>query len=240
MNSSTLKRAFTLGCLLCLALPVACGDDDDDAPGTAGKGGSAGSSGTSGSGGGGRGNTAGSPSDAGAGMELPPGLSDEPSTEECGAETCESAQAAGVYYVDPCCGAGDACGLNTGFLSLVGAQFTETCQLHDQPGTDEGFCAAATGLKVPFQGREVDIDPFPGCCRPDGTCGVVVNDVTVGGVLPLAKLGLGCVEAAPFFNGVSKRCDDDSGAGGGGGTGSGEGGGGAVPSSMAGNGGANP
>lgn len=178
MNSSTtLKRVFTLGCLVCLALPVACGDDDDDAPGTAGRGGSAGSSATAGNGGGGRGNTAGSmAADAGAGTELPPGLSEEPSTEECGAETCESAPAGGVYHVDPCCGAGDACGLNTAFLSLVGAQFTETCQLRDQPGTNEGSCASATGLKVPFQGNEVEVDPFPGCCRPDGTCGVVVKD----------------------------------------------------------------
>jgi len=228
MKSLSIKRAFTLGCLVCLALPLACGDDDDGAPGAAGKGGSAGSAGkgsTSGSGG--------RAGEGGAGTELPPGLSDEPSTLECGAETCDSEAVAGLYHINPCCAADSACGLDTTFLAAVGAQFSEVCQAHDQPGTDEGSCPAVTGLMVPVQGVPLPLEAFPGCCRPDGTCGVVVNDVRAG--FPLATLNLGCVDAAPFFEGRARRCDEPAGgAGGGGGAG---GAGGAVTSGEGGNGG---
>lgn len=235
MKAFSLSRALTLGCLLCLSLPLACGDDDDDNVGAAGKGGSSSTAGAAGKGGastagtagtGGRATqpTAGDGAGGGGGAGLPPGLSEEPSTKMCGAETCESSQAALVYYVDPCCAANDACGLDTTFLSLVGAKFTDTCQAHDQPGTDEGSCPDATGLTVPYNGSDIDVDSFPGCCRPDGTCGVEVNEVTSNGFLPIASLGLGCVEAAPFFGGRVRRCDD-MGVGGAGGAGSTDGGG---------------
>lgn len=231
MKSSTLKRAFTLGCLVCLALPIACGDDDDDTPGTAGKGGSAGSGGNPATGGGGKGDSAGmAPGGGGAGVDLPPGLSTEPSTEECGAETCESSAVAGLYHINPCCAPDGSCGLDTTFLESVGAKFSELCQAHDQPGTDEGSCPSATGLTVPVRGVELPLEPFVGCCRPDGTCGVVVDEVNAG--FSLATLNLGCVEAAPFFEGRVRRCDEaTAGAGGGGGAG------GAVTSGEGGNGG---
>jgi hypothetical protein len=241
MASPSLKRVFTLGCLVCLALPLACGDDDDDSPAAGGKGGSAGStSGSAGKGGSTSGSGGRAPTDGGAPDELPPGLSDEPSTKECGAETCESSAVAGVYHINPCCAADDACGLDTTFLAAVGAEFSEVCQPREQPGTDEGFCPEVTGLTVPVQGIPLPLEPFPGCCRPDGTCGVVVDEVRSG--FPLATLNLGCVEAAPFFDGRVRRCDEPPGGAGGGGAGgavnSGEGGnGGPAPD---GNGGANP
>lgn len=162
----------------------------------------------------------GSASEAGAGpmTMLPPGLSDMPSTTQCGVDACESAQV-GPVYVDPCCDASGACGLTTSFLALVGAKFEDVCQAHDQPGAPSDSCGSASGLKVPFQmgGATimVSLDPFAGCCRPDGTCGVVVNQVTTaGGLLPLADLGLGCVDAAPFAGGQVTECGADPGAGG--------------------------
>jgi hypothetical protein len=53
----------------------------------------------------------------------------------------------------------------------------------------------------------VPLDPFAGCCRPNGTCGVVINQVTTGGgKLPIADLSLGCVDAAPFAGGLVTNC----------------------------------
>jgi len=240
MKSYSFTKAVTLACLVGLSLPIACGDDDDDTSGAAGNSGTAGTSSTAGTAGKGGGATAGTgtggePGAAGKGgtggaTMLPPGLSDTPSTESCGADTCNSAMAGPSVYVDPCCTSGDACGLDTGFLSLVGATFKEVCQPLAQPGDLDDSCDAATGLTVPFQvgGNTlmVPLDPFPGCCREDGTCGVVVDDVTSGnGKLPIGQFGLGCVDAAPFF-GKTTSCGGGSGGAGGAGAG-GDGSGGA-------------
>lgn len=227
MQSFSFAKALTVGCLLCLTLPVACGDDDD--------------SGTTKPGAGGEPNgSAGQPStDAGAGgattAALPAGLSSSASTKECGAETCDSAKAGPAVYVDPCCASGDACGLNTGFLSLVGAQFKDVCQAHAQPGDPDTSCADASGLIIPFesggQTLMIPIDPFAGCCRPDGTCGVVIDKITSGGgKLPIADFELGCVDAAPFFKGQVSMC----GAGGAGGSGGADAGGAAAGGAAAG------
>lgn len=219
MKSLSSRRALTLALAACLLLPVACGDDDDDTTGpTAGTGGSAlagaagepisdDRGGTDAGLGGGGGSTS---------MMLPPGLSTMPSTTTCGADSCSSAKAATVY-VDPCCTDTDSCGLDTGFLSLVGAKFTETCQAHDQPGTPDATCPDASGLMVPVQSQMLTLDPLVGCCREDGNCGVVVDKVTVGGVIPIGDFGLGCIEGAPFF-GKTIKCGE-LGAGGAGGAG---------------------
>jgi hypothetical protein len=236
MKSYSFTKALTLVSLVGLSLPIACGDDDDDMAGTAGTAGASGTTGTAGTAG--KGGTAaagagagGDPGTAGTGgtTMLPPGLSDMPSTESCGADTCNSAVAGPSVYVDACCTGAEACGLDTGFLSLVGASFKEVCQALAQPGDLDDSCQAATGLTVPFQvGANtlmVPLDPFPGCCREDGTCGVVVDDVTSGnGKLPIGQFGLGCVDAAPFF-GKAAACGGAIGGSGGAGAG-GDGGGG--------------
>jgi hypothetical protein len=174
----------------------------------------AGRSGVSGSGG-----TGGTGGGTGGATSLPDGLSSMPSTKECAAETCQSAQALTVY-IDPCCTPDDACGLSTAFLGLVGAHFTETCQARMQPGELDEGCPMATGLKVPAGNSEIELDPLPGCCREDGTCGVVVDEVASKiGHLKLATFGLGCIEGAPFFDGQVTPCSGAGGAGGAGGSG---------------------
>lgn len=231
MQSFSFAKALTVGCLLCLTLPVACGDDDDSSPTKPGTGGE-----PSGS--------AGQPStDAGAGgamtASLPPGISSAASTKVCGAEMCDSAKAGPSVFVDPCCATGGACGLNTGFLSLVGAQFKDICQAHAQPGDLDTTCADATGLIIPFesggQTLMIPIDPFAGCCRANGTCGVVVDKITSGGgKLPIADFELGCVDAAPFFKGQVSNCAT-GGNGSGGAAAGGNGSGGAATGGAGGN-----
>lgn len=188
--------------MICFALPVACGDDDDNKnpstkPTEAGSnaGGQAGSGQGPGEAGAG----------AGGGAQLPPGISKDPSTIEC-SSACSSAKvgALGTFvYVDPCCaGADKACGLSMDFLKAGGAEFGESCQPKDQPGEPDMACPNSAAAMVPVSGRMVALDPFVGCCRPSGTCGVLVNDVTFGnGLAALGQLSLGCVDAAPFFPG---------------------------------------
>ncbi|HYQ16780.1 MAG TPA: hypothetical protein VEQ58_13505 [Polyangiaceae bacterium] len=220
MKSFSFGKALTLAGLLCLSLPVACGDDDDDtSPGnTAGSAGSSsGSAGKSASGGGGTGGKPTTPSEGGTGgggAELPPGLSNDPSTTTCGADKCSSVKAVNVY-VDPCCTSSDGCGLQTGFLDLVGAHFDEACQPLAQPGELDATCPDATGLMVPSGTTSFALDPLPGCCREDGMCGVVVDRATIGGGgISIATLGLGCVDGKPFFNGEARQCGAGGGSGG--------------------------
>jgi hypothetical protein len=220
MKSFSFAKALTLGCFVCLALPIACGDDDEGTPKPNNEAGSdGGGAGPMGMAGAGDGGTPAAPM-------LPPGLSSDPSTETCGAETCESAAVAGgAVYVNPCCATDNACGLDTGFLSLVGANFDPKCQEKGQPGDVDTECPSAMGLMVPFQGTTISLDAFAGCCRDDGKCGVVINNVTSnGGKLPIAQFGLGCVDAAPFFDEAPASCGSAGGSGSGGAGGMGAGG----------------
>ena len=134
-------------------------------------------------------------------VPLPPGISDKSKTAACGAETCTSASV-GPIYIDPCCAA-DGCGLDTEFLTLVGATFKDQCQAAHQPGVPDSACPTTASSSVPyvFSGQTimVPISGFAGCCRDDGKCGVVVDDVASPLLGKLATLGLGCVDSAPFF-----------------------------------------
>jgi hypothetical protein len=226
MKSSSFAKAVALGCLVFVALPVACGDDTSNPNPTpsagAGAGGEfveeGGTGGVVGAGG------------AGGAVPLPPGLSETPSTVEC-STSCESAKVgagAQVVYVDPCCAGPDmdTCGLTTTFLGLAGAIFKETCQAKNQPGDVDAACPTPPAAAIPFMGATATLDEFPGCCRADtGTCGVAVNKVSIGGgLVPLGDLQMGCIDSAPFFDGTpGKAC----GAGGGGGAGGAAGAGGA-------------
>lgn len=230
MKNFSFAKAFTLGTLLCLALPVACGDDDDSSsPNT-----------------GGTANTGGEPaSEAGAGgaapAMLPPGLSATASTKMCGGDSCASVKVlpAPSLYIDSCCDATDGCGVNTGFFSLVGAQFKDACQSQAQAGDPSDSCAPVTGLKVPFEMAGttvmVPLDPFAGCCRTDGTCGVVIDNVTSsGGKLPIANMNLGCVDATAFTGKAAVKCSGETGMGGAGGMSSGGADAGGAPATPAG------
>ena len=76
----------------------------------------------------------------GADAGLPPGISGSSKTVACGAEMCESAGVPKAsLFIDPCCTAG-ACGLDTAFLGLVGATFTDKCQAKGQVGEVDETC----------------------------------------------------------------------------------------------------
>jgi len=213
MKSTSLAKAFTLSTFICFALPVACGDDDDNKPG--------GPMSEAGSNAGGEANAA--PSDGGAGgaAQLPAGISSMPVTVEC-SSSCSSAKVGlgmQFVYIDPCCAEADgACGLSTDFLQADGSH---ACEPRNQPGAADPSCANSESVEVPFGGQKVKLDPFVGCCRPSGMCGVLVNNITIGsGFVNIGDLSLGCVDAAPFFPGQEPvPCTGAEGGGGGGGAG---------------------
>lgn len=135
---------------------------------------------------------------------LPPGVSDAPRTIACSpSEKCSSAPI-GPVFVDPCC-ADDGCGLDTGVLALSGATFADRCQAEDQPGVRDASCPTSPPTIVPFPSGEqtimVPVSGYVGCCRDDGRCGVMLDAISSPVVGPISKLGLGCVDSAPFFDG---------------------------------------
>ncbi|HEX2877281.1 MAG TPA: hypothetical protein VHP33_38795 [Polyangiaceae bacterium] len=62
------------------------------------------------------------------------------------------------------------------------------------PPTSAPFPSGDTTVAVPING-------YLGCCRDDGTCGVLLNELSSPAFGVVSKLGLGCVDSAPFFNG---------------------------------------
>jgi hypothetical protein len=196
-------------------MPLACGDSEENpnpSPNAGGEGGEPASSG-------------GGPASSGGGPVgmLPEGISDTPETIECSDESCTSARVglgADSVYLRPCCTETDnSCGLSTAFLEEVGGTFEESCQPKDQPGEEDPACPSPAAAMVPVGGAMLALDEFPGCCRPNGLCGVVVDAVTLAG-LPLGALELGCVDAAPFFPGEEPvPCGEGIGGAGGSGAG---------------------
>jgi hypothetical protein len=227
------------GLWLALVAPAwsvaACGETNrhDEHPSTAGQpaGGATAGQPPNGRAGGGTGATPpidGAGGGGGNGPALPPGLSDVPIVVECGADMCASV-AVGPVFVEPCCAA-EGCGLETEFLALVGAAFAESCQPRNQPGNLDRACPTSSASSIPFdtggQTIMVPISGFAGCCREGGTCGVVVDDVRSPLLGNLATVGLGCVDAAPFFPGAAPAACGPASGGSGGSGGSGDGGGG--------------
>jgi hypothetical protein len=234
------SRSITLvGSVLSFVLPFGCGSSDrkqGSVPAARGTGGASGSaaapSSAAGAGGvAGAGAGAGGKSGGGAGrsasagaagaLMLPPGISDMPKTIECGGN-CSSATlgvATLSYYVDPCCGGEnrDQCGIDTTFIAATGTG--SSCALKNEPGELDGACPSSNSTAIPGMSTPLMFDPLLGCCRPDGSCGVMLNRVTTGGgVISLAQLGLGCVDAAPFFPGEPPvRCGQSASGGEGGG-----------------------
>ena len=220
MKSFSFGKALTLGCLVCLVLPVACGDDDDTTakPGTGGEPGAAGQSATEGGAGG------------AAPALMVPGTSDMTKTIKCGTAMCSSVKTIipGPVYVNPCCAgdAGDACGVDTQFFGILKTGFKEVCQAVHQEGPVDTGCPDSAEQMIMVQGAPFSVPGFAGCCRADtGTCGVVIDQIPVTGIpLPFAAPMLGCADATPFFapGTVAKACGaGGNGAGGGGGAGPG-------------------
>jgi hypothetical protein len=140
---------------------VACGDDEDDGgtAGTAGMGGSGGSGGSTGGTGGSTGGTGGMGGTGGAttgGMGGSGGMMAMPMT--CGSNTCNPITTATMAVLPACCVTGtNACGVYT---DMAGTQCTET----GQDGVLDESC--------PSEKNALNADT-PGCCRPDGKCGLM-------------------------------------------------------------------
>jgi hypothetical protein len=229
MKAFSFPKALTLGCLLCLSVPVACGDDESNpkpTPSDAGAGGE-----VSGTGG------VPSTTEGGAGGDGPmlslPGTSTTSKTVTCGTTMCKStATLLPTLFVDPCCTADDDCGVATQFLGLLQASFPADaqCQPKMQAGDLDAACpdSAEQMVTVPGVPSAVAVPGFAGCCRADtGTCGVVVDDITTP-FGSFAKPQLGCVDSAPFFGQkAGAACGAAGGGSGGAGAGGGSGDGGA-------------
>ena len=89
---------------------------------------------------------------------------------------------------------------------MLGATLPAGCQPLAQPGTVDTSCPASP--KVPLGSTGLEI-AFPGCCRPDNVCGYQVD-----GIPGLLKIGLGCIDSAPFLDGGSPQTCGDIGAAG--------------------------
>jgi hypothetical protein len=222
---------------------VACGQTDHrDDPNAAGQpsGGTSATGGTTPRGGTiGRGGTA-PTTEGGEGGTVPvmiPGISQMPVTVVCGGKACDSVKTlAPNVFVDPCC-AGDACGVNTQFLAGVGAAFPEQCQATGQVGARDAECPTSAAQVLPVMGMSLPVPGFVGCCRAEtGTCGVIVDQITVSG-FPFAAPQLGCVDSAPFFANEPGAACGDGHAGGAGAGGAGSGGAGGAGAGGAGAGG---
>src|SRR5262245_60485285 len=113
MKMFSFARALTLTTLACLALPVACGDDDDSSPMNPPVGGS--------DAGGEPGNTP--TPEGGAGGAAPgivlPGTGTTSKTITCGDDDmCKSTPTLlPTLFVDPCCAADKSCGVSTTFMA---------------------------------------------------------------------------------------------------------------------------
>lgn len=209
------------GALLVIGAP-ACGGNSSETQASAGSQASGGSGARTGTGTGGsmtiaRGGSgssaAGKPGTAGSGAA--------PTTVSCGTATCDSVVIPIVDVTVPGCCADPAtsrCGLDSSALPTSGPTFSEVCQPLAQPGTADTSCPLSPKVPIEFGGVEVQ---FPGCCRPDHTCGYKLDKIA--GVI---QVGLGCVDATPFLEGGTPQSCGGVGAAGAGGDGGGAGAGG--------------
>jgi hypothetical protein len=228
MKSISFAKALTLGCLMSLAFPIACGDDDDDGPGP-NVGGDGNSAGEPGSGGTGNMMTAGGEGGGTPALVIP-GTSPTSKTLQCGGDDCKSTTTLlPNLFVNPCCTEDNACGVDTEFMVVLQASFPDQCQPKNQPGELDAACPASAAKTLPVNGKNIPVPGFAGCCRADtGTCGVMINDVVATGFGKFTSPMLGCVDSAPFFPGTEPKPCGEAGGGGGGAGGASGGVGGSV------------
>lgn len=236
MKSYSFAKALTLGCFVCMLLPIACGDDDDSPPGPS-KGGSSGSGGESNGGDG--------PVDEGGaagakpGPLALPGTSNKSETIECNAADCSSTPTlSSMLFINPCCAQGNTCGVDSGFLQVLGTDLGGVCLPKHQPGPKDAACPDSPTQQVTVGVNKVQVKPFAGCCRAaTGTCGFTVDviDTTIGA---FTSPMLGCVDSAAFTKTPGAKCGDNAGGGGAGGGDAGAGGAGGMAGPDAGGAGA--
>jgi hypothetical protein len=85
--------------------------------------------------------------------------------------------------IGACCAGNAVCGLDGTRFEEYGVSFDDACQPRDQPGEEDDECPSSTPAVTDFGMLD-----FPGCCKPEGTCGYLVNDA-----FNLVEFGLGCV-----------------------------------------------
>ena len=192
MRTRGLRNTLILVFLASCALPQACGSDDSSPAtgskgnaGTAGKGGSGftdSSAGTSGSGGssgkggaGGAGATGGTGGTAGrAGSSGDGG----PASVQCGSATCNGVVTPQGTSVNPCCSPNTKCGLLFDMPTASALGLTQGCNELGQLGSLDPACPDGE-LSFTFQqpdgGTFVQTVNFPGCCRSNQTCGIVID-----------------------------------------------------------------
>ena len=173
------------------AIPACSDDDNEGSGGSSGSGGASGSGGSgtggSGTGGSGTGGSAGGTGTGGSGTGGTGGAGDGGQTIDCAGTSCPALAGVG------CCAgtAGDKCGIDVSGFVDGGASCLET----NQPGDPDPACdltvdagAFDGGIDGGFDGGGFDV---PGCCRPDGTCGVIFETGVPG-------LDLGCISPSDF------------------------------------------
>ncbi|MDF3069655.1 MAG: hypothetical protein K0R38_5256 [Polyangiaceae bacterium] len=225
MKSFSFAKILTLGCFA-LLLPVACGDDDEGDGGPVGGSGGSAAGQSPGVGGAEAGSDAGGmPS-----VEIP-GTSDSSTTTQCGGDECTSTETVlPTLFIDPCCTAATTCGVDSGFLTLLGTDLKGACLPQNQPGELDSACPDSPANSVPFNGQSVGVKAFKGCCRAaTNTCGFLVNDIVTDIFGPFTSPELGCVDSAAFTGEAGEACGEGAGGAGGGSSGGapGTGGGGA-------------
>lgn len=123
-------------------------------------------------------------------VNLPPAVPVEgPETLQCGNATCRD-RLVGDIEVEPCC-VNDECGLDLGAVSAF-MPVQSGCAALEQPGSADATCPSFhyDDIVAP---REL-----PGCCRPDGVCGVVAD-------LSDTVADFGCVDPVDFLSGRGQQ-----------------------------------
>jgi len=201
MRTSALRIVLGLGLAGALFAGPACSSDDDESSSSGGSAGSGGKGGT-----GAKGGSGGS---AGTG-----GSAEASGPTECAGVACEPGPLVPVLSVPvaTCCSAANKCGLDTSLLGQAGITFDPACQERNQPGDANSACPESPPIEV---ASGIIIQPFQGCCRPEGKCGHLLNvaDVTGAGTL---ELKLGCVDTEGVLPeaGAPPTCTPGGGSGG--------------------------
>jgi hypothetical protein len=168
LHKTVCSLAFRLG--FCGLLVLSACTESHDVEATSGEeGGSGGSRAQSGSGGGGRGGSGTST----AGGNANAGGSGAAATVECGGSMCM-----GNAFAMACCTTDKKCGLD---LSAVG--FGSGCSELNAPGTANTACPSQNLMGFLM---------FDGCCKPDGTCGVLDTIAGLGCTSTGAAMGTRC------------------------------------------------
>jgi hypothetical protein len=210
MGLRSYRIAFALGLIASSGAVIsACSSDDEEPQGNAGTGtgatGGTGAGGTSGRGGS-SGTGVGATGGTGAGAT---GGTGGMGSITCGTKTC---QPGGLGFIPACCIANERCGIDPPELTVDGGDLP--CTEVDQPGTPDPTCFAGQGIDLEDAG--IDAAGFidggrltvPGCCRPNGMCGIIID-------VPVIGLNLGCIDPAQYGAiydaGPPQRCGDAGG-----------------------------